>query len=109
MMQDQNTPLVSVSCLTYNHEAFIADAIEGFLRQQTPFPVEILIHDDASTDRTADIVRAYERAHPEKIRAIYQHENQTLLAIAYRNQDQPRRCHCQYTTTLKIVACATHH
>lgn len=76
MMQDQNTPLVSVSCLTYNHEAFIADAIEGFLRQQTPFPVEILIHDDASTDRTADIVRAYERAHPEKIRAIYQHENQ---------------------------------
>lgn len=76
MMSELDRPLVSVSCITYNHEAFIADAIEGFLRQETPFPVEILIHDDASTDRTADIIRTYEQAHPDKIRAIYQHENQ---------------------------------
>lgn len=69
-------PLVSISCVTYNHEAFIADAIEGFLKQQTPFPVEILIHEDASTDRTAEIVRDYERAHPDKIKAICQRENQ---------------------------------
>lgn len=71
-----NEPLVSISCVTYNHEAFIADAIEGFLKQRTPFPVEILIHEDASTDRTAEIVRAYERAHPDKIRAICQRVNQ---------------------------------
>lgn len=71
-----NDPLVSISCITYNQEAFIADAIEGFLRQEAPFPIEILIHDDASTDRTAEIVRSYEQAHPDRISAIYQHENQ---------------------------------
>jgi hypothetical protein len=43
-------PLVSISCITYNHEKFIREAIEGFLIQKTNFPVEILIHDDASTD-----------------------------------------------------------
>ena len=52
--------MVSVCCITYNHEKFISDAIEGFLRQETNFPIEILIHDDASTDRTADIVRRHE-------------------------------------------------
>ena len=44
--------MVSISCITYNHEKYIADAIEGFLMQKTNFEYEILIHDDASTDRT---------------------------------------------------------
>jgi len=50
-------PLVSICCITYNHEPYIRDAIEGVLMQKTTFPVEILIHDDASTDGTADIIR----------------------------------------------------
>lgn len=70
------TPLVSICCATYNHEPFIAEAIEGFLMQRTRFPVEILIHDDASTDRTAAIVRSYEARYPGLIRTIYQAENQ---------------------------------
>ena len=53
--------LVSISCLTYNHEPYIADAIESFLMQKTNFKYEILIHDDASTDRTAEIIREYEK------------------------------------------------
>lgn len=53
--------LVSISCITYNHEKFIVDAIEGFLMQKTNFNYEILIHDDASTDRTTDIIREYQR------------------------------------------------
>lgn len=69
-------PLVSVQCKTYMHESFIRDAIEGFLMQETTFLVEILIHDDASTDGTADIVREYEARHPQLIRATYQIENQ---------------------------------
>lgn len=69
-------PLVSVSCRTYMHAPFIRDAIEGFLMQETTFPVEILIHDDASTDGTADIVREYEAKHPQLIKATYQVENQ---------------------------------
>lgn len=69
-------PLVSISCTTYNHENYIRDAIEGFLMQKTTFPIEILIHDDASTDKTADIVREYEQKYPQLIKPIYQTENQ---------------------------------
>jgi len=68
--------LVSVNCTTYNHEDYIADAIEGFLMQETDFEYEILIHDDASTDRTAEIIRKYEEKYPDLIKPIYQTENQ---------------------------------
>lgn len=67
---------VSINCITYNHENYIADAIEGFLMQKTDFPIEILIHDDASTDRTAEIIKGYEVKHPDLIKPIYQTENQ---------------------------------
>lgn len=72
-------PLVSVACITYNHEKYIKDAIEGFLSQKTNFDYEIIIHDDASTDRTAEIVREYEAKYPDKIRGIYEKENQYSL------------------------------
>jgi glycosyltransferase involved in cell wall biosynthesis len=52
-----NSPLVSICCVTYNHERFIRDCINGFLLQQVNFPVEFLIHDDASTDKTASILK----------------------------------------------------
>jgi len=69
-------PLVSIRCITYNHEKFITDAIEGFLMQKTDFSLEILIHDDASTDHTADIIRKYQEKYPHLIRAVFQSENQ---------------------------------
>ena len=43
-------PLVSICCLAYNHEAYIRQCLDGFMMQKTTFPIEILIHDDASTD-----------------------------------------------------------
>ena len=67
---------VTVVCVTYNHAAYIRDALEGFVMQKTDFPFEVLVHDDASTDGTADIVREYERKYPGIIRGIYQKENQ---------------------------------
>lgn len=73
---DVAKPVVSISCITFNHEPFIEDALEGFLMQETDFPFEILIHDDASTDKTADIIREYEAAYPTIIKPIYQIENQ---------------------------------
>lgn len=73
---DPTKPLVSVWCLTYNHESYIEDALEGFLIQETDFPFEILIHDDASTDRTANIIQEYEARYPNLIKPIYQTENQ---------------------------------
>lgn len=68
--------MVSINCITYNHEKFISKAIEGFLNQNTDFIYEILIHDDASTDRTAEIIKNYELKYPKIIKAIYQTENQ---------------------------------
>ena len=68
--------LVSIHCAAYNHEKYIADAIEGFLMQKTNFKFEILIHDDASTDKTANIIRDYEKQYPDLIIPIYQKENQ---------------------------------
>lgn len=72
---------VSICCLTYNHEDYIANAIVGFLSQKTSFSFEILIHDDASTDKTAAIIREYEKKHPDIIKPIYQTENQYSKGI----------------------------
>lgn len=74
--------MVSISCITYNHEDYIADAIESFLKQKTDFKYEILIHDDASTDRTAAIIREYENKFPDVIKAIYQTENQYSKGVS---------------------------
>lgn len=68
--------MASIHCITYNHENYIADAIESFLMQKTDFPIEILIHDDASTDRTPEIIKQYESKYPDLIKPIYQTENQ---------------------------------
>lgn len=69
-------PLVSICCIAYNHEKYITDTLDGFLIQKNNFPVEILVHDDASTDRTADIIREYEKRYPHIIKPIYQTVNQ---------------------------------
>lgn len=64
-------PLVSIHCITYNHEKYIGKAIEGFLMQKTEFEYEIIIGEDCSPDKTLEVVRAYERQHPDKIRVIH--------------------------------------
>src|SRR5690554_3017735 len=74
-MEDKE-PLVSICCITYNHEDFIRDAIEGFLMQKTSFPIEIIIHDDASTDNTANIIEEYANKYPDLFVTILQSENQ---------------------------------
>lgn len=69
-------PLVTICCITYNQEKYICQAIDGFLEQETTFPVEILIHDDASTDRTTDIIKEYAARYPSLFRLVLQSENQ---------------------------------
>ena len=74
--KDKEKIVVSVVCATFNHELYIEDAITGFLMQETDFAFEVIIHDDASTDKTADIVREYQSKYPKIIKPIYQSENQ---------------------------------
>ena len=68
--------MVSICCITYNQRAYIRDALEGFLSQRTSFSYEILIHDDASTDGTADVIREYAERYPDLIFPILQTQNQ---------------------------------
>lgn len=72
----ENKPLVSICCITFNHEPYIRQAIDGFLMQKTNFPIEIIIHDDASTDNTAKIIKEYADNYPDVIFPIYQTKNQ---------------------------------
>lgn len=67
--------LVSIICTAYNHQKYIKNALDGFLMQNTDFSFEVLVHDDASSDNTPDIIREYESKYPHIIRAIYQKEN----------------------------------
>lgn len=60
-------PIISIICNTYNQEKYIADALDSFLMQEVSVPSEILVHDDASTDGTADVIRGYEQRFPEPI------------------------------------------
>lgn len=69
-------PLVTIRCITYNHEPYIRQCLEGFVMQKTTFPFEAIVHDDASTDGTAAIIREYAEKYPNIIKPIYETENQ---------------------------------
>lgn len=74
-------PRVSVVVLAHNHEAYIREALEGVVTQKTNFPLEVYIHDDASTDRTPEIIRDYQKIYPSLIKPIFQEENQFSKGI----------------------------
>lgn len=70
------TCLVSICCLSYNQESYITECLESILSQKTDFGFEILIHDDASTDKTQGIIKKYAEQYPRIIKPILQEENQ---------------------------------
>lgn len=68
--------IVTIRCLVYNHEPYIRQCLEGFVMQKTNFPFEAIVHDDASTDGSASIIKEYAEKYPDIIRPIYETENQ---------------------------------
>lgn len=72
----KSEPLVAIRCIAYNQEAYIKDTLEGFVSQKTTFPFVAIVHDDASTDNTASIIREYSERYPDIIKPIYETENQ---------------------------------
>lgn len=75
-------PLVSVITLAYNHGRYIGQCLDGLVMQKTDFPFEVIIHDDASTDNTAEIIREYESRYPDIIKPVYQTENQYSKGVS---------------------------
>lgn len=69
-------PLVSILCMVYNHEPYLRQCLDGFVMQKTTFPFEAIVHDDASTDGSAAIIREYAEKYPDIIKPIYETENQ---------------------------------
>lgn len=69
-------PLVAISCMSYNHEPYIRQCLDGFVIQNTNFPFVAIVHDDASTDGTAAIIKEYAEKYPDIIKPIYETENQ---------------------------------
>ena len=71
-----NEIVVSIICNAYNHAPYIRECLDSLVAQRADFAYEILVHDDASTDGTADIIREYEAKHPDLVKPVYQTENQ---------------------------------
>lgn len=68
--------LVSICSITYNHASYIRQCLDGFLMQKCDFDYEVLIHDDASSDSTVEIIKEYQELYPNIIKPIFQVENQ---------------------------------
>lgn len=75
-MSNKISPLVSIKCLVYNHGPYLRQCLDGFIMQKTNFDFEVIVHDDASTDNSADIIREYADKYPDIIKPIYETENQ---------------------------------
>lgn len=71
----RHRPMVSVGMLAYNHEKYIAKALDSILMQEVNFDYEIVIADDCSTDRTREIILKYQAKYPDIIRPIFNEVN----------------------------------
>jgi glycosyltransferase involved in cell wall biosynthesis len=96
--KSHDNPLVSVACITYNHEKFIAQAIESVLMQVTDFPVELVIGEDCSTDGTRAIVQEYAAKYPGVIRPLLPDKN---LGMAKNYEAVRLACRGKYIAWLE--------
>lgn len=74
--KDNSRIMVAIECMVFNHEPYIRQCLEGFIMQKTNFRFVAIVHDDASTDSSASIIREYEQRYPNIIHAIYETQNQ---------------------------------
>ena len=77
---------VSVYCMAYNHAPYIKSALDGFVNQKTSFKYEVFVHDDASTDGTAEIIKEYANKYPDIIKPVLETENQYSKGVIVLNQ-----------------------
>ena len=90
---DISNPVVSICCITYNHEKYIEETIDSFLMQETDFPFEVVIGEDCSTDNTRKIVEKYKEMYPNIIKLIVSENNVGMQANGQRTMEA---CKGQY-------------
>jgi len=90
-------PKVSVRIVTYNHERFIAQALDSALAQKINFPYEIVIGEDNSSDNTRKIVQDYQRRHPEIIRSFLNDRN---IGARANTHNMRQECRGEYIAFL---------
>ena len=78
------SPVVSVQIITYNHAAYIRRTLDSILSQKCPFPFEVVIGEDCSTDQTRAICLEYQRNHPDVVRILVSEKNVGALANSLR-------------------------
>jgi glycosyltransferase involved in cell wall biosynthesis len=71
-----NKPIrLSICVVTYNHEKYIAHALDSFLMQETNFAFQVIVGDDCSTDNTTNIIKEYALKYPDIIKPILREKN----------------------------------
>lgn len=94
-------PAVTVICVTYNHVKYIREALDSFLMQKTDFPFEIVVHDDASTDGTQEVLLEYKRKFPKIVKLQLEKKNQysqgniEFITKLYKNANGKYIAHCE--------------
>lgn len=73
-------PLVTIKCVVYNEAKYVRKTLEGFVMQKTNFPFLAIVHDDASTDGTQEIIREFEKKYPQIIKGIYEKTGNNLFS-----------------------------
>ena len=88
-------PVVSVHMITYNHEPYIRQAIEGVMMQKTDFEFELVIGEDCSQDKTREICFEYQKKYPDKIRVLWWHENLNKVKHPAGGNGRRTTAHCR--------------
>jgi glycosyltransferase involved in cell wall biosynthesis len=96
LYKKDSNPILSIVCIAYNQEKYIRETIESFLNQDVDFFIEILIHDDASTDETANIIKEYELLYPSIIKPFYEEINQYSISGFAFSFDELKRAKGKY-------------
>lgn len=105
-MNSNKIPLVSIRLTTYNHAAFITDAMDGIMKQQTTFPVEVVIGDDFSSDDTLRILQRYENTKNIQIKILQRKRGDTydekrkMFGRLFNFQDVMEQCIGRYVALL---------
>ena len=87
---------VGVLCITYNQVGYIRQCLDSLVFQDTNFPYKVIVHDDASNDGTAEIIREFASRYPDKVIPIYQSENIYSQGISYVDYTDPLLADCKY-------------